>query len=53
MCGISYTPIYKGSQSVECPYCHASYLTEHERKICTVCEIAQIGASTTGLKVFV
>ncbi|CAJ0755331.1 24382_t:CDS:10 [Entrophospora sp. SA101] len=45
VCGISYTPIYKGSQSVECPYCHTSYLTEHKGKICTVCEIAQIDAT--------
>ncbi|CAG8636627.1 6826_t:CDS:10, partial [Racocetra fulgida] len=35
VCGISYTPIYKGSSSIECPYCHASYLPEHQGKLCT------------------
>ncbi|RGB25538.1 coatomer WD associated region-domain-containing protein [Rhizophagus diaphanus] len=53
VCAISYTPIYKGSSSVECPYCHASYLTEYKGKLCTVCDISQIGANSTGLKVYV
>jgi len=51
VCGISNIPIYKGSSSVECPYCHASYLPEHQGKLCTVCDVSQIGANSTGLKV--
>ncbi|CAG8819946.1 19700_t:CDS:10, partial [Gigaspora margarita] len=50
VCGISNIPIYKGSSSVECSYCHASYLPEHQGKLCTVCDVSQIGANATGLK---
>ncbi|CAG8443593.1 6189_t:CDS:10 [Acaulospora morrowiae] len=53
ICGISNTPIYKGSPSVECPYCHASYLPEYKGRLCTVCDISQIGANSTGLKIYV
>ncbi|CAG8542349.1 5895_t:CDS:10, partial [Diversispora eburnea] len=53
VCGSSYTPIYKGSPSVECPYCHTSYLPKYKNKLCTVCEISQIGINSTGLKVLV
>lgn len=53
VCAKSYTPIYKGSPSVECPYCHASYLTEYQGKLCNVCDVSQIGANAAGLKVHV
>ncbi|CAG8453422.1 781_t:CDS:2 [Ambispora leptoticha] len=52
VCAISYKPIYKGSPSVECPYCRASYLPEHRGSLCAICEISQIGANATGLKNF-
>ncbi|CAG8565874.1 7824_t:CDS:10 [Paraglomus occultum] len=53
VCAISYTPIYKGSPSVQCPYCRASYLPQHQGSLCVVCNVSQIGANGTGLKVFV
>ncbi|KAG0171864.1 hypothetical protein DFQ30_000252 [Apophysomyces sp. BC1015] len=53
VCSITYEPIYKGSAKATCPFCKASYKPELEGKVCTVCEVAQIGASATGLRVMV
>ncbi|KAI9497530.1 coatomer protein alpha subunit [Zychaea mexicana] len=53
VCSISYEPIYKGSPKSDCPFCHASYKPESEGKLCTVCEVAQIGANATGLRVMI
>lgn len=53
VCAISYEAIYKGSPKAECPYCQASYLPEHEGKVCTVCEVAKIGSQASGLRVTV
>ncbi|KND01360.1 coatomer subunit alpha [Spizellomyces punctatus DAOM BR117] len=49
-CAISYTPIYRNSPSVQCPYCRASYKPEYSGGLCQVCEISQIGATATGLR---
>ncbi|KAG2172138.1 hypothetical protein INT44_006607 [Umbelopsis vinacea] len=51
VCGISYEAIYKGSPKADCPYCSTSYLPEHQGKVCTVCEVAQIGSQGSGLRV--
>ncbi|ORX92865.1 coatomer protein alpha subunit [Basidiobolus meristosporus CBS 931.73] len=50
ICAHSYTPIYQNSPAAQCPYCKASYKPEYNGKLCSVCEISQIGASTIGLK---
>jgi len=52
VCGISFTPIYKGSPSVTCPYCSASFLPAHRGKVCPTCQISQIGLDVQGLQLF-
>eukprot|EP01105_Mastigella_eilhardi_P021820 TRINITY_DN5311_c0_g1_i1.p1 TRINITY_DN5311_c0_g1~~TRINITY_DN5311_c0_g1_i1.p1 ORF type:complete len:1263 (-),score=380.06 TRINITY_DN5311_c0_g1_i1:95-3883(-) len=50
MCCGSFTPIYRGSLSVLCPYCKASYLPQYNGTICTVCLLAAVGqTNVTGL----
>ncbi|KAG0232011.1 hypothetical protein BGW42_008522 [Actinomortierella wolfii] len=51
VCGISYTPIYRGAPSVQCPYCRAHFKPEFQGNLCTVCDISQIGAPGSGLTV--
>ncbi|KAJ3292189.1 hypothetical protein HK104_005514 [Borealophlyctis nickersoniae] len=49
-CGISFTPIYRGSPSVQCPYCKTAFKPEFKDQLCQVCEVSQIGATGTGLR---
>ncbi|KAF9585928.1 hypothetical protein BGW38_010979 [Lunasporangiospora selenospora] len=51
VCGISYTPIYRGSPSVQCPYCRTHFKPEYQGNLCTVCDISQIGSTGTGMVV--
>ncbi|GAA5816668.1 hypothetical protein MFLAVUS_010198 [Mucor flavus] len=51
VCSLSFEPIYKGSPQVSCPFCRASYKLEFAGKLCTVCEISQIGCSASGVRV--
>ncbi|KAK4519191.1 TFIIH complex serine/threonine-protein kinase subunit kin28 [Mucor velutinosus] len=53
VCGITYTPIFKGSPKIACPFCQASYKLEFKDKICTVCEVSQIGFAGSGLRVMI
>ncbi|KAG2226220.1 hypothetical protein INT45_003365 [Circinella minor] len=53
VCSLTFEPIYKGSPKMDCPFCHASYKPENEGKLCTVCQVAQIGANATGLRVMI
>ncbi|KAG2199316.1 hypothetical protein INT47_012950, partial [Mucor saturninus] len=50
VCGLSFEPIYKGSPKSTCPFCQASYKPEYAGKVCTVCEVSQIGSSASGLR---
>ncbi|KAF9921386.1 hypothetical protein BGZ65_010387, partial [Modicella reniformis] len=43
VCGISYTPIYRGSPSVQCPYCRAHFMPEYQGNLCTICDISKVG----------
>ena len=42
-------PIYKGTVSVKCPYCSASYLPDYKGKVCLTCGICTVGVDTVGL----
>ncbi|KAI8140852.1 coatomer protein alpha subunit [Fennellomyces sp. T-0311] len=53
ICGISLEPIYRGSPTTTCPYCRASFKPEHQGKQCTICELAQIGAKASGLRIMI
>ncbi|KAJ3041599.1 hypothetical protein HK097_002233 [Rhizophlyctis rosea] len=49
-CGISFTPIYRGSPSVECPYCKSGFKPEFRGRVCPTCDVAQIGGEGTGVR---
>ncbi|KAL5481033.1 hypothetical protein ACEPAI_9974 [Sanghuangporus weigelae] len=49
ICAATFTPIYKGSPSVTCPYTGASYLPEYKGKLDALLEITEIGAAASGL----
>jgi coatomer protein complex subunit alpha (xenin) len=50
VCGISHTPIYKGSDVEKCGHCGAAYKTEHKGKRCAVCQLGCIGHKGLGLQ---
>ncbi|KAJ3217193.1 hypothetical protein HDU67_008322 [Dinochytrium kinnereticum] len=50
ICAKSFTPIYRGSQFIKCPFCFASYRPEFNRQICSICELATIGSQASGLR---
>jgi len=52
VCGISFTPIYKGNPQVNCPYCQAAFLPSYRGKLCPTCQVAQIGKESAGLQLF-
>ncbi|KAF7763970.1 hypothetical protein Agabi119p4_8507 [Agaricus bisporus var. burnettii] len=49
ICAATYTPIYKGSPSVHCPYTDAAYLPECQGKLDPLMELTEIGAPAAGL----
>ena len=53
VCAASYTPIYTGSPSVTCPFDGAKYHSHYKRTLCKVCEICEIGAPASGIRLFV
>ncbi|KAF1984474.1 Coatomer, alpha subunit [Aulographum hederae CBS 113979] len=53
ICGASHTPIYGGSPSAVCPYDGTKYHSTYKGTVCKVCEVAQIGAPASGLRLFV
>ena len=53
ICGASHTPIYSGSPSVSCPYDGIKYHPKYKGTVCKVCDVCQVGASASGLRLFV
>lgn len=51
VCAMSMKPIYRGRALVQCPFCGANYATQFKGKICSVCEMCEIGAQCAGLKI--
>ncbi|KAK9804455.1 hypothetical protein WJX73_003595 [Symbiochloris irregularis] len=49
LCSITFTPIYKGNQYVECPFSKARFKPECRGQISPVGDIARIGADASGL----
>jgi coatomer protein complex subunit alpha (xenin) len=49
ICAASYTPIYKGSPSVRCPYTDGAYLPEFKGKLDPLTQLTEIGATSSGL----
>ncbi|KAG6854100.1 hypothetical protein C0991_010514 [Blastosporella zonata] len=49
ICGVTYTPIYKGSPSVHCPYTDASFLPQFKGSLDPLTQLTEIGAPAAGL----
>ncbi|TFK73487.1 coatomer subunit alpha-2 [Pluteus cervinus] len=49
ICAATYTPIYKGSPSVHCPYTNATFLSEFKGKLDPLVGLTEIGAPASGL----
>ena len=49
ICGASFTPIYKGSPSVRCPYTDAAYHPEYKGTLDPLTELTEIGLGSSGL----
>jgi coatomer protein complex subunit alpha (xenin) len=50
ICAASFTPIYGGSPSVACPYDGSKYHAKYKGTVCRICEVCQIGAPASGLR---
>ncbi|KAB2088065.1 hypothetical protein ES319_A04G149400v1 [Gossypium barbadense] len=48
-CGATYVPIYRGQKDVSCPYCTARFVPTQGGQLCTVCDLAVVGADASGL----
>jgi coatomer protein complex subunit alpha (xenin) len=48
-CGATYVPIYRGQKDVACPYCSSRFVPLQEGQLCTVCDLAVVGADASGL----
>jgi coatomer subunit alpha len=49
ICAASYTPIYKGSPSVRCPFTDATFLPEFKGTLDPLTRLTEIGAVASGL----
>lgn len=51
ICAASFTPIYKGSQTVRCPSTDAAYLPQYKGQLDPLTVLTEISASSAGLPV--
>ncbi|KAK4387487.1 Coatomer subunit alpha-1 [Sesamum angolense] len=49
VCGATYVPIYRGQKDITCPYCSTHFVPSQQGQLCTVCELAGVGADASGL----
>lgn len=49
VCGLTFTPIYRGNREVSCPYCTARFKPEAGGQVCAVCDLSVVGADASGL----
>ncbi|KAJ8763363.1 hypothetical protein K2173_002246 [Erythroxylum novogranatense] len=49
ICGATYVPIYRGQKDVSCPYCTSRFVPSQEGQMCTICDLAVVGADASGL----
>ena len=49
LCANSMMPIYRGSPTIRCPYCFASFDPQFQGSLCTVCGLAEVGRETPGV----
>lgn len=53
ICPASYTPIYGGTQSSNCPFDGAKYHSQYKGQVCRICQVCEIGAAASGLRLWV
>lgn len=51
LCAVTYKPIYKGKPEEKCPLCGASYMPSYKGMLCNVCEVAEVGKDSVGLRI--
>jgi len=51
ICPATFTPIYKGQEKEDCPFCPVKYQKAYKDTICKICEVACVGKSVQGLKI--
>ncbi|KAF8025391.1 hypothetical protein BT93_F2284 [Corymbia citriodora subsp. variegata] len=49
VCGATYVPIYRGQKDVSCPFCSSRFVPSQEGQLCSVCDLAVVGADASGL----
>ncbi|KIY66676.1 Coatomer, alpha subunit [Cylindrobasidium torrendii FP15055 ss-10] len=49
ICAATFTPIYKGQPSVQCPYTHANYHPQFKGALDPLTGLAEIGAAASGV----
>jgi len=52
VCGISFTPIYRGNPIACCSFCQSNYLPVHKGKLCPNCNLSEIGKEVSGLQLY-
>ncbi|KAF5271367.1 hypothetical protein FQA39_LY08165 [Lamprigera yunnana] len=53
LCGATYKPLYRGKAEEKCPLCGAVYFPQFKGTICNVCNVAEVGMDTIGLRISV
>jgi coatomer protein complex subunit alpha (xenin) len=48
--GDTFVPIYKGTPSIKCSFCHATYSPDSAGSVCNVCKVAEVGKDGSGLR---
>ena len=51
ICPATFTPIYRGQEKEDCPFCQAKYQKSHKDQLCKICQVGLIGKSVQGLKI--
>jgi len=52
ICGITFTPIYRGTGHITCPFCNTCFLESKRGELCPTCNISSIGNDASGLLLF-
>jgi len=51
ICPATFTPIYRGQEKEDCPFCQAKYQKSYKDTLCKICQVGLIGKSVQGLKI--
>eukprot|EP00003_Mantamonas_plastica_P024157 TRINITY_DN4465_c0_g1_i4.p1 TRINITY_DN4465_c0_g1~~TRINITY_DN4465_c0_g1_i4.p1 ORF type:complete len:1033 (-),score=367.66 TRINITY_DN4465_c0_g1_i4:157-3255(-) len=51
VCCETFTPIYKGSPVIQCPFCSSAYIPDCSGHLCSTCNLSKIGAQVGGLSI--